>query len=206
MWEASERGIKPYYSLECRVNSRIHSLGSLNASVWIFIKDSERTRLKRNENISQRVIVYLSEDVSFSPFDPEWNFFSVYVAVSCCPQSKSERISDGELVRGSKGHPRERETVWRDMKALCQVTFPPRHYNTLKLHVNARSHSRKSFLWFTSLHSTNLNINLVFWLATLTELVPPSRCGQPVDVNKNFYLPKWFWTCRNLQKKKSLPT
>ncbi len=34
---------------------------------------------------------------------------------------------------------RERASVWWDMKALCQVTFPPREYNTLKLHVNAWS-------------------------------------------------------------------
>lgn len=36
-----KKWIKPYYSIECWVNSRIHSLGSVNASLWIFIKESE---------------------------------------------------------------------------------------------------------------------------------------------------------------------
>lgn len=74
-----ERKIKSYYSLECRANSRVHSLGSANPSVWIFIK-------KREENVSRSLMV------SFPPLDSDWK-------MSCCPQCRSERIFDCERVR-----------------------------------------------------------------------------------------------------------
>ncbi len=135
---ASERGIKPYYSLECWVNSRIHSLGSVNASLWIFIKESEQTSLKRDESMSRRDIACLSENTVFS--SRSWiKFLECICSWEPLP---SERIWEDfwwQTCEGVAKGIRERASVWRDMKALCQVTFPPRHYNTLKLHVNAWS-------------------------------------------------------------------